>query len=192
MAISLRKGERISLSSPDKKVNGVIVSLGWDSMPGCGDDQYKKQIDCDLSAIICGLDNKAREVVCFDQRRNANDSILYTRDSRTGEESGDDEKIYIRFTKLPPDIGKIVLAANIYDARAKRQHFGMINNAYTKVVDWKTSEELCRYNLTDDYSNMTGIIIAEVVKFSGGWDFLPSGRPVREASRLQSIVRLYQ
>lgn len=192
MAISLRKGERISLSSPDKKVNGVIVSLGWDSMPGGGDAQYKKQIDCDLSAIICGLDNKAREVICFDQRRNVNDSILYARDSRTGKESGDDEKIYIHFTKLPPDVGKIVLAANIYDARAKRQHFGMISNAYTKVVNWKTGEEMCRYNLTDDYSRMTGIIIAEVVKFSGGWDFLPSGKPVSEASRLQSIVRLYQ
>lgn len=191
MAISLRKGERINLSSPDKKVNGVIVCLGWDSA-GIDDTQSKCQIDCDLSAILCGLDNKACDVIYFEHRRNANDSIVYTGDSRTGQGDGDDEKIYIHFTKLPPNIGKIVLVANIYDARAKRQHFGMINNAYTKVVNWKTGEEICRYNLTDDYNHMTGIIIAEIVRFAQGWYFSSSGRPVQEASRLQSIIKLYQ
>lgn len=193
MAISLRKGQRISLSTASNKVNGIIAGLGWDSS---GFDsvtaQKKSEIDCDLSAILCGLDNKACDVIYFEKRRNSNDSIVLTGDNRTGGDNGEDEKIYIHFTKLPPNIGKIVLVANIYDARAKRQHFGMIGNAYIKVINWKTGEEICRYNLTDNYSNMTGIIIAEIVRFDGGWDFVPSGKPLAEASRLQSVIKLYQ
>lgn len=192
MAISLLKKQRINLSSADNKVKGVIVGLGWDSSELGSAAQNDARIDCDLSAILCGFDNKAREVIYFDRRRNSNDSIVYTGDNRTGCGEGDDEKIYIHFTKLPSDISKIVLAANIYDARAKRQHFGMINNAYAKVTDWKTGTEICRYNLTDNYSNMTGIIIAEIVRFNEGWDFIASGRAIPEASRLQSIVRLYE
>ncbi len=193
MAISLHKGQRICLSSVANKVNGIIVSIGWDGVdldnPAA---QGKNSIDCDLSAILCELDNKACDVIYFDNRRNTNDSIVYTGDNRTGRGDGDDERIYIHFTKVPPNISKIVLAANIYDARAKRQHFGMINNAFAKVINWKTGEEICRYNLTDNYSNMTGIIIAEIVRFNDGWDFLPTGHGIAEASRLQSIIKLYQ
>lgn len=194
MAINLRKGERISLSSESNRVNGIIVGLGWDiaRYDGIAVSKKNADIDCDSSAILCGYDNIAFDVICFGKKRAENDSIVYARDSRTGMGDGDDEKIYVNFTKLPSNIGKIVVGVNIYDARAKRQHFGMIDNAYVRVLNWKTGEELCRYNLTDNYSNMTGIIVAEIVRSGSGWDFVPSGKAVAEASRIQSLVRLYQ
>ena len=68
----------------------------------------------------------------------------------------------------------------------------MINNAFVRVINWKTGQEMCRFNLTDNYSGMTGIIAAEIFRTASGWDFAPIGRAVQEASRLQSIVRLYQ
>lgn len=194
MAINLRKGERINLSSDSNRVNGIIVGLGWDvaRYDGAAVSKKKSDIDCDASAILCGYDNIAFDVICFGKSRGENDSIVYAGDSRTGMGDGDDERIYINFTKLPSNIGKIVVAANIYDARAKRQHFGMIDNAYVRVLNWKTGEEICRYNLTDNYSNMTGIIVAEIIRSGSGWDFVPSGKAVAEASRIQSIVRLYR
>ncbi|MBQ1441076.1 MAG: TerD family protein [Clostridia bacterium] len=187
MAVNLRKGERVNLSSESNRVSGVIVGLGWDSAK-----EGSASVDCDASAIICGTDGKAYDVIYFGKMRGENDSVIYTGDSQTGEGNGDNERIYVNFTKLPQNIGKIVISANIYDAKAKRQHFGMINNAYVRVVNWKTSQEMCRFNLTDNYSGMTGIVAAEIFRTSAGWDFLPIGKAVQEASRLESIVRLYR
>lgn len=192
MAVNLKKGQRINLSSENNKVNGIIVGLGWDSVKFDNNALKPADVDCDASAILCGIDQKAFDVIYFGKMRNENDSIVYAGDSRTGAGNGDNENIYVNFTKLPSNIGKIVIAVNIYDARAKRQHFGMIDNAYIRVTNWKTGEELCRYNLTDNYSGMTGIIVAEILKYGQGWDFMSSGKPIQEASRLQSIVRLYQ
>ncbi len=187
MAVNLKKGERVNLSSESNRVSGVIVGLGWDSA-----QMGSASVDCDVSAIICGFDGKAREVIYFGRMRSENDAVIYTGDSQTGEGNGDNERIYINFTKLPQSIGKIVISANIYDAKAKRQHFGMINNAFVRVVNWKTGQEMCRFNLSDNYSGMTGIIAAEIFHTGTGWDFAPIGKAVQEASRLQSIVKLYQ
>lgn len=187
MAVNLRKGERVSLSSQSSRVNGIIVGLGWDSAKFGG-----ASVDCDASAILCGADGKAYDVIYFGKMRSENDAVVYTGDSRTGEGDGENEQIYVNFTRLPPQLTKIVIAANIYDAKAKRQHFGMINNAFVRVRSWKTGQVLCQYNLTDNYSGMSGIITAEILHKNGDWDFVPVGAPVQEASRLQSIVRLYQ
>ena len=177
MAVNLRKGEKVNLSSVNNRVAGVIVGLGWDSAK-----EGNASVDCDASAIICGVDGKAMDVICFNKMRSVNDAVIYTGDSQTGEGNGDNERIYINFTKLPANIGKIVIC----------QHFGMINNAFVRVVNWKTGQEMCRFNLTDNYSGMTGIIAAEIFRTAAGWDFAPVGRAIQEASRLQSIVKLYQ
>lgn len=187
MAVNLKKGQRVSLLSDNSKVNGIIVGLGWDSA-----QVGNTSIDCDASAILCGADQKAFDVIYFGKMRSENDAVAYMGDSRTGEGSGENERIYVNFTKLPSNVGKIVIAVNIYDAKAKRQHFGMISNAFICVRNWKTGQEICKFNLTDNYSGMTGIIAAEIIRHGGGWDFVPSGRAVPEASRLQSIVKLYQ
>lgn len=187
MAVNLKKGQRVNLTSESNRVAGVIVGLGWDSAK-----DGSKNVDCDASAILCGLDGKAFDVIYFGKMRSENDAIIYTGDSQTGDGNGDNERIYVNFTKLPPKVGKIVIAANIYDAKAKRQHFGMINNAFVRVLNWKTQVEICRFNLTDNYSGMTGIIAAEIYRFGDGWDFATSGKAIQEASRLQSIVKLYQ
>ncbi len=187
MAVNLKKGQRVNLSSNNNRVNGIIVGLGWDSA------QFGEvSVDCDASAILCGIDQKALDVIYFGKTRSENDAVVYTGDSRTGEGNGENERIYVNFTKLPSNVGKIVIAVNIYDAKAKRQHFGMINNAFVRVSNWKTGQELCKFNLTDNYSGMTGIIAADIIRYGGGWDFVPNGRGIPEASRLQSIVRLYQ
>lgn len=187
MAVNLKKGQRVNLTSDSNRVAGVIVGLGWDSAK-----DGSKNVDCDASAILCGLDGKAFDVIYFGKMRSENDAIIYTGDSQTGDGNGDNERIYVNFTKLPQNVGKIVIAANIYDAKAKRQHFGMINNAFVRVLNWKTQVEICRFNLTDNYSGMTGIIAAEIYRFGDGWDFATSGKAIQEASRLQSIVKLYQ
>ena len=187
MAVNLKKGERTNLTSQGGKVHGIIVGLGWDSAKFGG-----AAVDCDVSAILCGADGKAQDVIFFGKMRSENDAVVYTGDSRTGEGDGENEQIYVNFTKLPTAVSKLVICANIYDAKAKRQHFGMISNAFVQVRNWKTGEVLCRFNLTDNYSGMSGIITAEILRGNGDWVFVPNGAPVQEASRVESIVKLYR
>ena len=95
MAVNLRKGEKVNLSSVNNRVAGVIVGLGWDSAR-----EGSASVDCDASAIICGMDGKAAEVICFNKMRSANDAVIYTGDSQTGEGNGDNERIYINLIYL--------------------------------------------------------------------------------------------
>ncbi len=194
MSISLHKNETMSITSYDNKINGVIVGLGWDcaECDGVLLTKANSAIDCDLSAIICGHDGKKIDVVYFNKKRSENDAIVYAGDNRSGVGEGDDEKIYINFTKIPQNVGKLVIIVNIYDAAAKHQHFGMIKNAFVRIVNWKTEEEICRYNLTENYNNMTGLIVGELVRSSGSWDFVPMGKGVVRASRITAITRMYE
>lgn len=183
MAINLTKGKTYNFSFADD----VIIGLGWDSAQAGHD-----AVDCDAAAILCGLDHKQFDVIYFGKTSSDNGAVLFGGDSRTGKGDGENEQILINFGKMPNNVGKIVIAVNIYDARAKRQHFGMINNAFVRGRSRKTGQEIFCFNLTDEYEDMTGIIAAEIVRFSKGWNFVPVGKGIREASRMMSIVKLYQ
>ena len=98
-------------------------------------------------------------------------------DNRTGEGEGDDEKISISLDKLPIECKKVVFAVTIYDAVRRRQSFSKVKNAYVRLVNEdKGNEEICRYNLTEDGGNNTGIIFAELFKENGNWQFKAIGK----------------
>ena len=98
----------------------------------------------------------------------------------------------VDLSKLPRDISKIVFVVNIYDAKVRRQHFGLIKNAFIRLVDMSNGSEICRFNLTDNYSGMTGLVVGEIYRHDGEWKFNAIGRGVAEASRLDSLIALYR
>ena len=69
-------------------------------------------------------------------------------DNLTGAGEGDDEQIIVDLEGIPAEYDKIVLVVNIYQAVQRQQHFGMIQNAFIRLVDGKTNKEICKYNLT--------------------------------------------
>ena len=118
--------------------------------------------------------------------------IVHQGDNLTGAGDGDDEQIMVDLSKLPRDISKIVFVVNIYDAKVRRQHFGLIKNAFIRLVDMSNGSEICRFNLTDNYSGMTGLVVGEIYRHDGEWKFNAIGRGVAEASRLDSLIALYR
>ena len=86
----------------------------------------------------------------------------------------------------------MVFVVNIYDARVRNQHFGMIRNAFIRLVDMNNRKEICKFNLSENYSNMTGLVVGEIYRKNGEWKFNAIGQPVREASRLDSLIQLYK
>ena len=199
MAINLQKGQKIDLTKHGQGLRAVMVGLGWDeAQPSGFFGLFKSQpIDCDASVILCGADGKVidrdinRSVVYFGNLRHESDAIIHQGDNLTGAGEGDDEQIMVDLTRVPKNIERMVFVVNIYDANVRNQHFGMIRNAFIRLVDMEKRTEICRYNLTENYSGMTGLVVGEIYRKNGEWKFNAVGQPVREASRLQSLINLY-
>lgn len=204
MSVKLEKGQKYSLSD-GKGLSKVMVGLGWDrtQLPKYG--FFKTLIsgeplpvDFDASCILLGADGKLlsddvnETAVYFNNLSLASGAIAHLGDNLTGEGEGDDEQITVDLDRVPENVDRLVFAVNIYNADDRGQHFGMIKNAFIRLVDTDTDTEICRYNLTDDYSGMTGMIMGELCRREGGWKFNAVGQGIRRASRLGNIVNLYR
>ncbi len=204
MSVSLQKGQKISLTKGGAGLSKVMVGLGWDEAQPTATGFWRlfaskpQDIDCDASAILCGSDGKVISsrandcCVYFGNLRHSSGAIVHQGDNLTGAGDGDDEQIMVDLTKVPQDIAKIVFVVNIYDANARRQHFGMIQNAFIRLVDMSKGSEICKFNLTDNYSGMTGLVVGEIYRHEGEWKFNAIGRGVVEASRLDRLIALYR
>lgn len=177
--VSLKKGQKVSLSkyASDAGINGALskihVGLGWDVNKFDGN-----QFDLDVFTFALKSDGKVRntgDFVFFNNPSSPEGAIIHSGDNRTGAGSGDDEVVTIDLTKLPPESEKIVFAITINEAEARNQNFGMVDNAFVRLVDMNTNKEFLRYDLSEDYSLETAIVAGEVYKHNGEWKFKAIG-----------------
>ncbi len=204
MAVNLVKGQKVNLVKESAGLRRIRVGLGWDeAQPRKGIlaslfSVKPADIDCDASVILCGENGRVvgRSIadccVYFGNLRHASGAIVHAGDNLTGSGDGDDEQISVDLAALPAEVAKLVFVVNIYDANVRSQHFGMIRNAFIRIVDERGGKELCRYNLTDDFGGMTGLVVAEMDRNGGQWEFTAVGRGVRDASRLDKLINLYR
>lgn len=202
MGINLQKGQKIDLTKGGGTgLRQVMVGLGWDEVQQSRGFFAPKpaDIDCDASAILCGANgrlvnpsNVNDSVVYFGNLRHSSGAIIHQGDNLTGAGDGDDEQIMVNLQMVPSQVDKIVFVVNIYDARQRGQHFGLIRNAFIRLVDMDNRSEICRFNLSENYNNMTGLVVGEIYRKNGEWKFNAIGQPVQEASRLDSILQMYR
>ncbi len=208
MTIKLRKGEKINLSKESRGLSKVIVGLGWDENTGGKKDESflwelgkilfgseamsGDDFDCDAVAIMLegGHYRRREDLVFYNNLVHKSGSVKHMGDNLTGNasgEKGDAEQILIDLKHVPEKYDKIVLAVGIYQALQRHQHFGMIENTYIRVVDDSTKREICRYNLTDNYPNMTHVIFGDLHKDKNGeWQF----RAIGEGTKDDNVVAL--
>ena len=108
-----------------------------------------------------------------------------------GDGDGDDEQITVDLANMANAVGKIVFVVNIYACEQRKQDFGMIKNAFIRLVDSSTGKEICRYNLSEKYSGRTAMIFAEVYKKDNEWKFNAIGQGTTDAS-ISSLVKKYK
>lgn len=180
MSISLQKGQKVSLTKENAGLSSVLVGLGWDEVKQSRGlfSPKPQQVDCDASALVLqnGKLGDKGDIIYFGNLRHKTGTIQHMGDNLTGAGTGDDEQILVDLSAIPPQYDKIVLVANIYDAVKRKQHFGMIQNAFIRLLDGKTNSEICKYNLTDDYSDMTALIFGEIYRNGGEWKFSAIGQ----------------
>ncbi len=187
MSVSLKKGQKVNLTKEKQGLKKVIVGLGWDAAKAKkGLFSFTKKpvhnIDCDAAAILLrdGRLTKSKDVIYFNNLRHSSKSVTHMGDNLTGDGDGDDEQIVVNLQDVPSDFDKIVFVVNIYQAKERAQHFGMIENAYIRVVDASTNEEICKYNLSEDCTNMTSLIFGEVTRDDGEWQFDAVGQGTQD------------
>lgn len=187
MSVNLQKGQKVELRKSDGgSLRRVMVGLGWDEVKQTrGFFASKPQdIDCDASAFLCmgGRLTSNQDVVYFGNLRHGSGAVAHMGDNLTGAGEGDDEQILVDLSVLPGQYDKIVFVVNIYQAAQRRQHFGMIQNAFIRICDAETNQELCRYNLSENYDGMTAMIFGELYLYKGQWKFNAIGQPTRDNS----------
>lgn len=205
MGVNLQKGQKIDLTKGSRTgLKQVMVGLGWDEAPHSGGllgglfSSQPQPIDCDASVILCGANGKVISnntmqcCVYFGNLRHSSGAIVHQGDNLTGAGDGDDEQIMVNLQQVPSEIEKMVFVVNIYDGKARKQHFGMISNAFIRLVDMDSKNEICKFNLSENYNNMTGLVVGEIYRKNGEWKFNAIGQPVQEASRLDSLIQLYR
>ena len=162
MGVSLQKGQKVSLTKDNAGLAKIIVGLGWDEVQqssgggllGALFGGGQQEIDCDASAIMLrnGKFADKDDLVYFGNLKHRSGTVVHQGDNLTGAGDGDDEQIVIDLSRVPETYDKIVIVVNIYQAVQRRQHFGMIQNAFIRLVDARNGNEMCKYNLTENYS----------------------------------------
>lgn len=186
MSVKLQKGQKVSLSKEHAGLSKIVVGLGWDEVERKrGFFAPKPQdIDCDAFALLLQNGKLAdkNDIVYFGNLTHYTNSVKHMGDNLTGAGDGDDEQIVIDLNAVPEKYDRIVIAVNIYQAYQRKQHFGMIKNAFIRLVDARNGQEMCIYNLTEDYSNKTAMLFGEVYRYNGEWKFNAVGQGTAEGS----------
>lgn len=194
MAINLVKGQKIDLTKGNPGLQSLLVGLGWDPIKKKGGffSSFKtSDLDADASVLLLDQNEKFVEAVYFGNLQSSDGSIQHTGDNLTGDGDGDDEQILVNLKAISPNINKLVFIVNIYQAHARKQDFGMVENAFIRVENRSNGEELVRFNLTDDYNGKTALVVGEIYRHNGEWKFAAVGEGTQDGS-LKDLANRYR
>ena len=174
MPINLSKGQKVSLSKEAPGMTHVMVGLGWDTNRYDGGNDF----DLDASVFLTGVSGKCesdKDFIFYGNKEHPSGAVKHMGDNRTGDGEGDDEQIFVDLSAVPANIDKIAVAITIYDADKRRQNFGQVSNSYCRIVNDETGEEIVRYDLGEDFSIETAMVVGELYRNNGEWKFNASG-----------------
>ena len=174
MAISLIKGQNISLSKTDSSLKNILVGVGWDARSTDGQD-----FDLDASVFMATENGKVpsdRHFIFYNQLVSLCGGVEHTGDNLTGDGDGDDESVIVRLDKVESNIKSLFITVTIHDAEARRQNFGQVSNAFVRIVNNDTSDEIVRFDLSEDYSTETAMVFGEIYRHNGEWKFRAIGQ----------------
>lgn len=170
MPINLTKGQKVDLTKRNPSLKNIMVGLGWDvNAFDSGAD-----FDLDAAAFMLGANGKCpteKEFVFYGNLEHTSGAVKHMGDNLTGEGEGDDEQIEVSLADIPSNVERVAFTVTIYDAEPRRQNFGQVSNSYIRIVDADTDSELIRYDLGEDFSIETAVVVGELYRHNGEWKF---------------------
>ena len=170
MAINLMKGQKVDLTKGNASLKTIVAGLGWDTNKYDGGFDF----DLDASAFLIGENGKVitqEDFIFYGNLIHKSGAVEHMGDNRTGEGEGDDEQIKVNLQQIPSNIQKVVFTVTIYEAEKRKQNFGQISNAYIRIINDDNNKELIRYDLGEDFSIETAIVVGEIYRHNGEWKF---------------------
>jgi len=170
MAVNLTKGQKVDLTKGNPGLSKLVVGLGWDTNRYDGGFDF----DLDAAAFLLGGNGKVTgdgDFVFYGNLKHASGSVEHMGDNLTGEGDGDDEQIKVNLSAVPAGIEKIDFTVTIYDSDVRKQNFGQVSNAYIRIFDETTNTELIHYDLGEDFSIETAVVVGEIYRNNGEWKF---------------------
>lgn len=170
MAVNLRKGQKVDLTKGNPSLSKITVGLGWDVNRYDGGFEF----DLDASAFLLGASGRVtrdEDFVFYGNLSHPSGAVNHAGDNRTGAGEGDDEQILVDLSMVPAGIERIAITVTIYDADVRRQNFGMVSNAFVHIIDDATGNEIVRYDLEEDFSIETAVVVGEIYRHAGEWKF---------------------
>ena len=188
MAISLSKGQKVDLTKSNPGLTNITVGVGWDT------NKYDGGKDFDLDSSIfllnaAGVCADEKDFVFFNNLEGGNGSVVHTGDNLTGEGDGDDEQVKVSLSNVPATVERIAFAITIHDAEQRSQNFGQVSNSYVRIVNDANGEELIRYDLGEDFSIETAVVVGELYRHGSEWKFNAIGSGYQGG--LASLVKDY-
>ena len=169
MAIELKKGQRTDIG-----LQRLGVGLGWNANTGSSAHPY----DLDATAFLLSDSGKLVSdsfFVYYNNPASPDGAVKSSGDNTTGEGDGDDETLFVELPKLDPRVTSIVFAVSIYDAEERRQNFGQVRNSSIRIYDQSNGQEICKYELDEDFSIETAIEFGRLYKRGDAWRFEATG-----------------
>ncbi|WP_027001161.1 TerD family protein [Hugenholtzia roseola] len=185
MAISLKKGNSFNLSKSEPALKKILVGLGWEM-------SSQAKMDLDVSVFMLGSSGKlpADEFfVFYNNLKSPDGSVQHTGDNRTGDDEGDDEMILANLALVSPQVSEILFVVTIHEAQARRHHFGLLQNAYIRIVDVENNREILRYDLDQDFTQYTDMEFGKLTLQNQDWHFTALG--IGNQNGLQGFVDKY-
>lgn len=181
----IKRGQRVELTK-GTGLQRINVALGWDT------NRYDNGYDFDLDVSVFMVNDKDQtrdegDFIFYNNLEHATGAVIHTGDELTGSAEGDDETIKVDFSLMPKYIEKLAFVVTIYDAKTRGQNFGMVDNAYVRVDNGDTGEQLLKFDLGEDFGIETGLLVCEIYKHEGNWKFNAKG--VGYANGLAGFVR---
>lgn len=174
MAVSLSKGGNVSLDKEAPGIRAVLLGLGWDARSTDG-----SAFDLDASLFLLKADGKVRndsDFIFYNNLKSADGAVEHTGDNRSGVGEGDDEAIKVNLTMVPAEVQRLAVTVTIHEATERKQNFGMVSNAFIRVVNQADSKEIARYDLSEDASTETAMIFGELYRSGAEWKFKAVGQ----------------
>ena len=174
MAVSLSKGQKVDLTKGNPGLSKIIVGLGWDTNKYDGGADF----DLDAAAFLLAANGKVAsdsDFVFYGNLKHSSGGVEHMGDNLTGEGDGDDEQIKVNLAAVPASVDKIGFTVTIYEAESRKQNFGQVSNAYIRIVDETSNAELIRYDLGEDFSVETAVVVGELYRNNGEWKFSAIG-----------------
>lgn len=194
MAISLQKGQRISLAKGGNNLERICVGVNWGAIEkkSLFGKIKKVAVDLDASVGLFSENKQLLDIVYFGQLASKCGSIHHSGDDLTGDMEGDDgldnEVIIVDLTKIPDSVNQVVFVLNSFQG----QDFATIPFASIRIYEGtpeRVDDIIATYDIANDasFSGKVSMIMGKLYRHSGAWKFTSIGDSTKDKKLEQTL-----